>query len=218
MRIGWLDWIRDGKSEEDNWNCWAGGHHPGRSPQPATVRVASAEGPPFLENENYVPKNVPKTQKPSPQRVSCGVVGGKRRGRDSNPRRPQGLTGFRDRLLQPLGHLSQRRIIEGWGTSFQGCYVEHSGRDRAWGSTGPGHSRSEPDASARRWHAALSDSECLSFNIWINPRDQFSRQKLAEALIEGSATRHTRAAMANLAACNVQTVLAGDPPITPVPR
>jgi lactate dehydrogenase-like 2-hydroxyacid dehydrogenase len=32
----------------------------------------------------------------------------------------------------------------------------------------------------------------------------------------GSATRHTRAAMANLAARNV--VLAGDPPITPVPR
>jgi len=32
----------------------------------------------------------------------------------------------------------------------------------------------------------------------------------------GSATRHTRAAMTNLAARNV--VLAGDPPITPVPR
>lgn len=32
----------------------------------------------------------------------------------------------------------------------------------------------------------------------------------------GCATRHTRAAMANLAARNV--VLAGDPPITPVPR
>ena len=34
----------------------------------------------------------------------------------------------------------------------------------------------------------------------------------------GSATRHTRAAMANLAARNVRAVLAGDPPITPVPR
>jgi glyoxylate reductase len=32
----------------------------------------------------------------------------------------------------------------------------------------------------------------------------------------GSATRHTRAAMANLAARNVQAVLRGDPPITPV--
>ena len=52
--------------------------------------------------------------------------------------------------------------------------------------------------------------------IWTNPHNPFSRQKLAKALIEGSATRHTRAAMANLAARNV--VLAGDPPITPVPR
>ncbi len=40
----------------------------------------------------------------------------------------------------------------------------------------------------------------------------------AKALIEGGATRHTRAAMANLAARNVRAVLAGDPPITPVPR
>src|SRR5207237_4203820 len=30
-----------------------------------------------------------------------------RRGRDSNPRRPYDLTCFRDRLLQPLGHLSR---------------------------------------------------------------------------------------------------------------
>ena len=29
-----------------------------------------------------------------------------RTGRDSNPRNPYGFTGFRDRLLQPLGHLS----------------------------------------------------------------------------------------------------------------
>jgi glyoxylate reductase len=34
----------------------------------------------------------------------------------------------------------------------------------------------------------------------------------------GSATRHTRAAMANMAARNVQAVLGGDPPITPVTR
>ncbi len=89
--------------------------------------------------------------------------------------------------------------------------------------------------------------------IWTNPRNPFSRQKPAEALIEtlddghlfgagvdvfdgepkvnpalvayprvvyvphlGSATRHTRPTMANLAARNV--VLAGDTPITPVPR
>jgi hypothetical protein len=29
-----------------------------------------------------------------------------RTGWDSNPRYPYGYTGFRDRLLQPLGHLS----------------------------------------------------------------------------------------------------------------
>ena len=33
-----------------------------------------------------------------------------RTGRDSNPRNPCGFTGFRDRLLQPLGHLSQPRV------------------------------------------------------------------------------------------------------------
>ena len=35
-----------------------------------------------------------------------------RTGRDSNPRYPYGHTGFRDRRLQPLGHLSKRLDVE----------------------------------------------------------------------------------------------------------
>jgi CheY-like chemotaxis protein len=39
--------------------------------------------------------------------VSWALRGvGQRTGWDSNPRYPCGYTGFRDRLLQPLGHLS----------------------------------------------------------------------------------------------------------------
>jgi glyoxylate reductase len=44
---------------------------------------------------------------------------GVRRGWDSNPRDPNGPTGFRDRLLQPLGHLSQPCIIGGDRLTFQ---------------------------------------------------------------------------------------------------
>ena len=49
----------------------------------------------------------------------CGwEAGNQRRGWDSNPRDPQGPTGFRDRLLQPLGHLSQPCIIDGYCLTF----------------------------------------------------------------------------------------------------
>src|SRR5690348_18363705 len=46
--------------------------------------------------------------------ASAAAWGSKRRvtertGRDSNPRYPYGHTGFRDRRLQPLGHLSNER-------------------------------------------------------------------------------------------------------------
>ena len=38
-------------------------------------------------------------------------LGWERRGWDSNPRYRKRYTGFRDRLLQPLGHLSLKRLL-----------------------------------------------------------------------------------------------------------
>ncbi len=64
----------------------------------------------------------------------------------------------------------------------------------------------EAETGARRttMDELLRDSDVVSVHVPI----------CAES--KGCSTRHTRAAMANLAVRNV--VLAGDPPITPVPR
>src|SRR5262249_8268258 len=40
---------------------------------------------------------------------------GWRRGRDSNPRDPEGSNGFRDRPIQPLSHLSGREFLTTYG-------------------------------------------------------------------------------------------------------
>ena len=186
------------------------------------------------------PKNVPKTQEPSAQRVSRSViirwVGTEREGFEpSKAARPY-------RFSRPAPSTTRTPLPathnRGMGNLFPGPFCRTFRLRSSLGSPEPGHSTSEPDASARRCHAALSDSECLSF-IWTNPRNPFLRRKPAPgergwtnrwktASRRSSAcgvcatsgqvplARHTRAAMASLVARNV--VLAGDPSITPVPR
>ncbi len=99
----------------------------------------------------------------------------------------------------------------------------------------------------RRWHDTLSVSECLILiygpipiygwtnpHIWTNPRNRFRGRNQRPASDDGELLRDNDVvsvhmplgaetkgllnAMANLVARNVRAVLAGDPPITPVPR
>ena len=59
------------------------------------------------------------------------IIGSRSGRKGKNPRYPCGYTGFRDRLLQPLGHLSQERP-----TAFRARSLPH--REGVFQSPGPG--------------------------------------------------------------------------------